>query len=428
VDDLDPQRLADALTRLLMGRTDSLRLAPDAEGWFQLAEVCAAISDALARPVLIHHVATITRTNDTAVFELVDSRIRLIRPRRGAPPVAPDVLFHATTVESITAALAAGVLVGAHRKRLMLSDDEGQAWRVAHRLAFRPGPAERTRPGQPFVAIIDVPRARRAGARFLPVRPGGLFSTPGLPTAHVLNLRPDFDVQLSAGGIPVARFPDGQLRMALVRVTRRWGRTWEVAKGKLEPGETPEMAAAREVQEEMGTEVGFDVLRYVGPVRYGFLAPGGAPRLKTVFLYLLAPQGPMTSVRPAHHEGIGEVAWFTPDEAVAAVSHPSLQPAMRLARDLVVRYGTAPEHHRGTPGASPPVQPLPGEALARGPIPVPPGDVGAPSGGTAGGSRSTALHAAVPAPTTARDDHRDRPTPSGVVNDPPPDHRPDTEG
>ena len=44
--------------------------------------------------------------------------------------------------------------------------------------------------------------------------------------------------------------PDGPELM--IQVRRRSGLTWEVAKGKLEPGESPWQAAIREVQEEIG--------------------------------------------------------------------------------------------------------------------------------------------------------------------------------
>ena len=36
---------------------------------------------------------------------------------------------------------------------------------------------------------------------------------------------------------------------------------------------------------------------------------------------MMEPLGPMTSFTPALDEGIGAVRWFTPDEAVHAVTH-----------------------------------------------------------------------------------------------------------
>jgi 8-oxo-dGTP pyrophosphatase MutT (NUDIX family) len=128
--------------------------------------------------------------------------------------------------------------------------------------------------------------------------------------------------------------------MALIRVSRRSGTTWEVAKGKLEPGEPPEWAGVREVQEEMGVDVEFDVRALIGLIRYGFLAPGGLPRLKTVYLYLLTPKGDMDGrFQPAASEGVRDVRWFTPEEACRVVTHTSLRPLMQRARELVETEG-----------------------------------------------------------------------------------------
>lgn len=343
MDDLDPFDLSDVLIKLLQGAMPGQGVASDADGWFSLTEVCLAVSVQMRRTVGTPQLELLTRA--VPGFEIVDARIRIMaHHRRPRPAVLPDILFHASTSDALSWASDSGVLTAPGRRRLLLSADEAQAWRVAHRLTNQAdaSPAERALQ-RPRVAIIDVPRARRAGVRFHNVRPGMLWSTTAIPMTHVLNLRRDFDVQLSAGGIPVQRFPDGKLRMALIRVTRRSGRTWEVAKGKMEPGETPEVTAVREVQEEMGINTNFDVIRFVGPVRYGFLAPGGAPRLKTIFLYLLQPRSDLANFVPAGAEGIGEVRWFLPDDAVDAVSHPSLQPVMRRARDLLEDYGLTPE-------------------------------------------------------------------------------------
>jgi RNA:NAD 2'-phosphotransferase (TPT1/KptA family)/8-oxo-dGTP pyrophosphatase MutT (NUDIX family) len=331
VDDLDPKRLKDTLHHLLNAAGEPGReVNPDDEGWYAIDEVCSAASVMLDGQVVVSHLHWIGRRG--LRLEIVGARVRLLvrRPRR--PPQVPDILFHATTSEILAETSQQGVLVPGKRKRLMLSADEAQAWRVSHRM-----------PGEPIVLYIDTLRARRQGARFFRNRNNGLYSAQTLPLRHVMNLRPDFARQLSSGGIPVRRDPDGTIRMALIEVERRSGVTWEVAKGKLELGETPEAAAVREVREEMGVDVEFDLLRFVGHVRYGFLAPGGLPRLKTIYLYLMQPRGPMEDFEPSRREGIGDVQWFTPEEAVCAVTHSSLQPLMRRAKDLVERYGLQPD-------------------------------------------------------------------------------------
>jgi 8-oxo-dGTP pyrophosphatase MutT (NUDIX family) len=187
------------------------------------------------------------------------------------------------------------------------------------------------------VLYVDTGRAHRHGVRFQRNLTKSLWFSGPVPLTDVLNLRPNFAVQLSAGGIPMVDGPDGVPRLALIKVTRRSGITWEVAKGKLEDGETPERAAIREVKEEMGLEVGLEIERWAGLVRYGFMAPGNRPRLKSVFLYLMRPTDviPEGSFHPSEREGIHDVQWFTPDEAAEAVTHTSLQPVMRDVRDML---------------------------------------------------------------------------------------------
>jgi len=186
------------------------------------------------------------------------------------------------------------------------------------------------------VLYVDASRAKRHGVRFRRDRRNGLYLTDSLPVRDVLNLRPHFGCQLSAGGFPLAIGQDGLVRLALIKVTRRSGVTWEVAKGKLEEGETPEGAATREVIEEMGIEgVLLECIRTLPSVRYGFLTPEGHPRLKTIFLYFMRPSGDVGSFTPSEREGIGDVRWFTADEAAQVVRHSSLVPVMRLARDML---------------------------------------------------------------------------------------------
>ncbi len=244
--------------------------------------------------------------------------------RHRRPPPPPDILYHGTTSELASRILETGRLQAPGGRRLYLSHDEGQAWRAAHRLR-----------GEPVVLYVDALRARRAGTTFVRNRHNNLWQVSPIPSMHLLNLQPGFGVQLSAGGIPVRRTPSGRFEVALIQVARRSGTTWEVAKGKLEIGETPEASALREVIEETGMTAELRITRFVQQIRYGFLAPGGLPRLKTVYLYLMEVTGEC-DFKPAAAEGIGQVRWFPLEEGVRAVTHPSLVPAMRRARDMLL--------------------------------------------------------------------------------------------
>lgn len=320
----DHALLADTIQQLLR-EPHAARLAVDPDGWASIEQLVLIMRDRFQLAVGPDHVVGVT--HQTRSFEITRTHIRVWTP----PVHPPDILFHATTEAGLERVRAAGELSIGGRRRIFLSADEHAAWRAAHRLD-----------GPPRVVVVDTLRARRAGVRFGRGQQPGLWVSSPIPDRHLLNLRDGYAEQWSAGGIPVRRDADGVIRVALIQVTRRSGVTWEVAKGKLEPGESPEASAVREVREEMGVATTFKVIRHVADIRYGFLAPGGAPRLKTIFLFLMTPDGPMEDVAPSEREGIGAVRWFTPAEACRMVTHSSLQPAMGRARALIERFGLTP--------------------------------------------------------------------------------------
>ena len=238
----------------------------------------------------------------------------------------PDILYHSTTQARLDRYTEKGAVRLPGQRQVILSADEGQAWREAHR----------TCAPHPRVLVVDTARNRRQRLHVRRGRRPHLFVASSVPMRHVLNLQDNYAQQISAGGIPVRENPDGTVSLALIQVKRRSGVTWEVAKGKLERGETPEQAAVREVREEMGVDIDFAIRAPVGQIRYGFMAPGRLPRLKTVHLYLLDPLSDMgDAFDPATGEGIGEVRWFSVDDAVRAVTHTSLRPLIRRVRRML---------------------------------------------------------------------------------------------
>lgn len=332
---IDPVRLSKTMSYLLRHRPDAGGLEPDDDGWVSLEDIVRAAGRLMHRRVGEEDVRAVLDDSKVQRFQIEEDRIRAVREKRKRTRASPpDILYHATNTEMLEKARSNGQqLKGSSRRPLYLSSQEPSAWRVAH-----------TRYGEdPQVLYVDTTRARRHGVRFFKNRRTGLYTAERLPLSDVLNLQPKFAEQQSAGGIPIMRGDDGAWRMALIKVTRRSGVTWEVAKGKLEPGETPESAGIREVREEMGIDSELVVTGYVGLIRYGFLAPGGLPRLKSVYLYLMqTADGSVPEFTPREAEGIGEVQWFTPDDACKAVTHSSLKPIMKVARDMV-EVGESPE-------------------------------------------------------------------------------------
>lgn len=87
------------------------------------------------------------------------------------------------------------------------------------------------------------------------------------------------DVQHSAGGIVLYR---GNVLLIEARRTLRW----QLPKGHLEHGETPQQAAVREIREETGAAV--TVIEPAGEVEYRFRGPRGVWIFKHVDYYLCA--------------------------------------------------------------------------------------------------------------------------------------------
>lgn len=312
---LDPVRLCKTLSFLLRHGHADAGLQPDGEGYFSLNDVSRAASNAIRRPVRPDDVAAAATRYGGGRFDVDEGRIR---PLSRAEPDAfrasggPDILYHATSRSALAQLREGGLLVAANGGPVHLSRSEPQAWRVAHR-QFE----------DPLVLYVDACRARRDGQQFGRTRVGQFYAAK-IPLRYILNLRDGFAEQASAGGFLVD-WSGGEPRIALIRVVRRANSTWEVAKGKIEPGETPNAAAMREVREEMGVSAPVRVARSLGTVRYGFSTPEGDPRLKTIYLYVLEVDGGVEGFTPARREGIEAVRWFSIDDAVAALAHPSLR-------------------------------------------------------------------------------------------------------
>lgn len=109
--------------------------------------------------------------------------------------------------------------------------------------------------------------------------------------------------EISAGGV-VYRQQDGVLQIQLIQ--DRYGKT-SLAKGKMEPGETIEETALREIQEETGI-----VGRIIAPVdiiAYKYNHPEYGVVDKEVHYYLVEAE---EGVLKPQVEEINDVEWFEP--------------------------------------------------------------------------------------------------------------------
>jgi 8-oxo-dGTP diphosphatase len=116
---------------------------------------------------------------------------------------------------------------------------------------------------------------------------------------------------LAAGAVPWRRDGDGRLEVAVVH--RPKYDDWSLPKGKLDPGETPMMAAVREVTEETGLYAALG--RYLGHVTYPVT---GHRRLKRVDYWVAnAIGGGFTA-----GSEVDQLRWYRVEEVMSRLSYP----------------------------------------------------------------------------------------------------------
>ena len=132
------------------------------------------------------------------------------------------------------------------------------------------------------------------------------------------------DVIRAAGGI-VWRIGQGAPRLAVAHRPKH--QDWVLPKGKLEPGESAEAAALREVKEETGCDAVLGA--FAGVIGYEV---NGRP--KRVEFWTMTAKGESAGALAAD---VDEVAWLEREEAVARLTHP-LEKAL-LEKAAVPRGG-----------------------------------------------------------------------------------------
>ena len=122
--------------------------------------------------------------------------------------------------------------------------------------------------------------------------------------------------EFSAGGLVVDLAGDVP-RGALIARTDRHGKLlWSLPKGHIEPGETAEQAAVREVEEETG--ISGVILAELGTIDFWFVADGRRIH-KTVRHFLMRATGGELSDADIE---VAEVAWVPLPEIAAQLAYP----------------------------------------------------------------------------------------------------------
>ncbi|MCK9617410.1 MAG: NUDIX hydrolase [Lentimicrobiaceae bacterium] len=136
-----------------------------------------------------------------------------------------------------------------------------------------------------------------------------------------------FTIIEAAGGL--VSNAKGQL---LFIFRRGW---WDLPKGKLEPGETPEEAALREVKEETG--LNRLSLLYPLPSTWHIYPHRGSQVLKKTYWFAMQHTGNEKPV-PQTEEDIQEVKWISPAELpqLLRLTYPSLVEMLKSSSEIQI--------------------------------------------------------------------------------------------
>ena len=137
--------------------------------------------------------------------------------------------------------------------------------------------------------------------------------------------------EVSAGGLVVdASGTKGLLIGRLdAKDVKRERLLWSLPKGHIEPGETPEQAAVREVKEETGIESEID--KSLGVIDFWFMASGKRIH-KTVHHFLFKEVG--GQIAPQVSE-VDDVRWFPLDEIVSKLAYPDEKKLIARSKELL---------------------------------------------------------------------------------------------
>lgn len=136
--------------------------------------------------------------------------------------------------------------------------------------------------------------------------------------------------QISAGG---AAFRNIDSRLEVVICAVNPSLRWQLPKGIVDDGETPEIAAQREVREEAGIET--ELLELIEKVEYWYIGFHNGERVrfhKFVHFYLMKY---VSGEVENHDHEVAEARWVTPDEAIKMLAFKSEKEVVSKAFDLI---------------------------------------------------------------------------------------------
>jgi 8-oxo-dGTP pyrophosphatase MutT (NUDIX family) len=145
------------------------------------------------------------------------------------------------------------------------------------------------------------------------------------------NVLQKAEKHVSSGGL-VYRTHDDIVEVILI--SRLGGKVWCLPKGHVEPGESFQQTAEREVREETGVDA--QVIKELGDVQYWYYDKWVKKRIfKTVHFFLLTYRaGDVQN----HDQEVDEACWFLIEEALPRLTYSSereiFQKALKSLEEL----------------------------------------------------------------------------------------------
>lgn len=140
--------------------------------------------------------------------------------------------------------------------------------------------------------------------------------------------------QVSSGGVAFRRTDNG-LEVAIVLAKPKL--RWQLPKGIVDPGESPEVTAVREVREEAGIEA--DLLDLIETIEYWYRSyRNGKPVRFHKFVHFFLLQYRSGEVSDHDHE-VEEARWARIDEAVQMLAFKNEREVVKKAREMIAARG-----------------------------------------------------------------------------------------
>jgi 8-oxo-dGTP pyrophosphatase MutT (NUDIX family) len=152
-------------------------------------------------------------------------------------------------------------------------------------------------------------------------------------SSHTKRTWPHRRYDHSAGGVAYRRLAGGVVEIALIAT--HGGARWQLPKGSVEPGESAEQTAVREVEEEAGLLTVVEAFLKTIDYWYWDTYRKEMPELvhKQVDFYLLAMVGGELSDASYEVDGVG---WYTLEEAEHTLTFSGEKEVLRFAMNLLM--------------------------------------------------------------------------------------------